>query len=37
MYTGIQKQKYYWADISLSLKIKVKGEDIAIFYTVLSY
>ena len=37
MDTGIHKSGYYWEDISWSLKIKVKGGNIAIVCIILAY
>ena len=37
MDTGIHKSKYNCSDVSWSLKIKVKGGNIAIFYIMVAY
>ena len=37
MDTGIHKYKYHWSDVSWSIIIKVKGDNIAKLYTVVAY
>ena len=37
MYTGFQKPQHHWADVSWSIKIKVKGVNIVIVYTMVAY
>ena len=37
MDTGIQKLKYHWVDVYLSIRIKVNGDNIEIFCTMVAY
>ena len=37
MDTGMHKSKYNWADVSWRIKIKVKGDNIEIIYTMINY
>ena len=35
--TGVYRSKYHWEDVSWSIKIKVKGGNIAIVYIMVAY